>query len=100
MRFTAIMMAAVALAAVTGCSPASGGFPEGDRQAVLAGCKNGGAPAQICECALKNIEASLTYAEFKDLNAALEQGRPHPLSARLQTITLECGQEYIKSGGQ
>lgn len=93
-----IGMAALSLAACGG--QATGGFPEQDRQAVLLGCKNGGAPTQICECALKKIEASLTYAEFKELNTAIEQGRDHPLSARVQKITIDCGDEYIKSGGQ
>jgi hypothetical protein len=86
---------------MAGCSgPATGGFPEQDRQAVLLGCKNGGAPPEICECAVKKIEGALTYAEFKELNTAIEQGRAHPLSARVQAITIQCGEDYLKSGGQ
>jgi hypothetical protein len=94
------IIAVAALAALSACGPAAGGFPEENRQAVLAGCKNGGAPVQLCECTLKKIEASFTFTEFKDLNAAIEQGRDHPLTARLQAMTLECGQEYVNSGGQ
>lgn len=97
---TRIAMAAVTLAALSACGQGTGGIPERDKQAVLAGCKNGGAPVQVCECTLKKIEVSFSYAEFRELNAAIEQGRDHPLSARLRTMTLECGQEYVNSGGQ
>lgn len=95
-----IVMAAAALASLSACGPATSGIPEQDKQAVLAGCKSTGAPAQLCECTIKKIEASFTYAEFKDLNTAIEQRRDHPLAARLQALTLECGQEFANSGGQ
>lgn len=96
-----IMTGAVLLAALAGCGgQAPGGYPEKDRQAVLTACKGGGAPEQVCECALKKIEAKFTYAEFSAWNTALEQGRDHPASAQAEVMTNECVAEYLKAGGQ
>lgn len=98
MRFR-IIMSAAALAVLAGCNGAAG-YPEKDRQAVLTSCKASGAPAQVCECALKKIEAKFSYAEFKEWNTALEQGRDHPASAQAEAMTTECITDYLKSGGK
>jgi hypothetical protein len=97
-----IVMSAVALAALAGCGGEAtpGNYPEKDRQAVLTSCRGSGAPAQVCECALKKIEAKFTYAEFISWNAALEKSEEHPASAQAEVMTNECIADYLKTNPQ
>lgn len=100
MRIDKMVIGMAVLAVLASCNQAAGGYPEKDKQAVITACKGTGAPAQVCECAMKKIEAKYTYAQFSEWNDALEQGRDHPFSAQAEVMTSECVEDYRKAGGQ
>jgi hypothetical protein len=100
MRFR-IMMTAAAFAALSACGQGAGaGYPENNRQAFLTACKTSGAPGQLCDCALSRIEAKFSFAEFTEWDKALQQGRDHPMSPEVETMTTECATEYLKTNSQ